>query len=443
MGKVSTVARGQSSRVEPGSGDFTQPLPLNLVPPRGRCHPHGPRLRARSRREPVAVPGARARDRAAPVGPSLTSRPGLRSDAAPGTALHPGLWHRGRVEPPVIDVGALLRAASPPDERRAVGDELVRACRELGFFQVVGHGVDPGLRARLLTEARAFFALPEDEKARIAMPLGGRAWRGWFPLGGELTSGVPDRKEGLYFGTELPADDPRVVAGTPLHGPNLLPARPVELGALVLRWIDEVTAAGQAVLRGIALGLGLEERWFDRWCADPTVLFRIFRYPPPTDGEHAGDWGVAEHTDYGLLTLLAQDDAGGLEVRGPEGWVPVPVVEDAFVCNLGDMLERCTGGEFRSTAHRVTVPAVERLSMPLFLDPGWAARVEPLPGMAPTGDALTATGHRWDGESVFDVDGTYGEYLTSRVARAFPELFREVGVDRAGLGTGADAAGST
>jgi isopenicillin N synthase-like dioxygenase len=230
---------------------------------------------------------------------------------------------------------------------------------------------------------------------------------------------VPDDKEGLYFGTDLAETDPRVRAGTPLHGPNLFPARPAELRTVVTSWMAAVTAAGQAVLRGIALGLDLDERWFDGWCAEPTVLFRIFHYPPPRPGSEA-EWGVAEHTDYGLLTLLAQDDAGGLEVRVGERWEPVTPVPDAFVCNLGDMLERMTGGRFRSTPHRVRLPTVDRYSFPLFLDPGWSAEVRALPGMEPV--PASSPSQRWDGEDVLAHAGTYGQYLMSRVARVFPEL---------------------
>jgi isopenicillin N synthase-like dioxygenase len=324
------------------------------------------------------------------------------------------------VEPPLIDIGALVDPAADASERRRVGAGIVAACTDVGFFQVIGHGVDPVLRAELGHAAHEFFALPADEKDRIAMRYGGAAWRGWFPVEGELTSGVPDDKEGLYFGTDLPATDPRVRAGTPLHGPNLYPERPAELRDLVTAWMDAVTAAGQAVLRGIALGLDLDEDWFDGWCADPIVLFRIFHYPPPRPGSEA-QWGVAEHTDYGLLTLLAQDDTGGLEVRVDSRWQPVAPVPDSFVCNLGDMLERMTGGRFRSTPHRVRLPSVHRYSFPLFLDPGWSVEVRPLPGMDPVPGSPAST-QRWDGEDVLAHGGTYGEYLMSRVARVFPDL---------------------
>ena len=328
---------------------------------------------------------------------------------------------------PTIDVTSLLSDQLDDEaERRATARLIGEACERFGFLQVVGHGIDPSLRSRLHVAAEQFFALPEEEKDRVAMRRGGPAWRGWFPLGGELTSGVPDDKEGLYFGTELPPDHPSVVEGRPLHGPNLFPERPAELRELVLEWMAAVTRVGRAVLSGISMSLDLGLDWFDRWLAEPTVLFRIFHYPPPPP-EFAGSWGVAEHTDYGLLTLLVQDDTGGLEVRVGDEWVEVPPTPDALVVNLGDMLERASGGRFLSTPHRVRLPATDRYSFPLFLDPGWEAVVEPLPGAdrhrPPDGSAAA---RRWDGASVFESHGPYGAYLVSKVSKVFPELYREV-----------------
>src|SRR5437762_1545978 len=149
-------------------------------------------------------------------------------------------------------------------DRDAVAAAIDVACRETGFFYVVGHDVPADLVEHVDGLAREFFARPDDEKSAIAMPRGGRAWRGWFPLGGELTSGVPDRKEGIYFGEELGADDPRVREGLPLHGPNLFPRRPAELRDSVLEYLDAMTRLGHAVMRGVALGLGLPGGWFRR-----------------------------------------------------------------------------------------------------------------------------------------------------------------------------------
>jgi isopenicillin N synthase-like dioxygenase len=318
---------------------------------------------------------------------------------------------------PIIDVSGLV-AGGPA--RRSVAEALDAACRESGFFYVVGHGVDAALQGRLRALSREFFALDLEEKLKIRMALGGRAWRGYFRVGDELTSGKPDQKEGLYFGAELPAADPRVVAGTPLHGPNLFPERPAGLRGAVLEYLAALTALGHRLMAGLALSLGLEESYFaDRLTGEPLTLFRIFNYPPPAD---PALWGVGEHTDYGLLTILWQDDAGGLEVKSRSRWVPAPPVAGSFVCNLGDMLDRMTGGLYRSTPHRVRNPAPrDRLSFPFFFDPSFSARVRPidLPGRGLVPDDRD---ERWDKASVHAFEGTYGDYLLAKVSKVFPEL---------------------
>ena len=121
-------------------------------------------------------------------------------------------------ELPVIDVGPLLDGRG---EVGAVASAIDAACRRFGFFYLTGHGVDPSLPTRLEGLARLFFAQSDEEKSEVAMERAGPAWRGWFPLGAELTGGVPDRKEGLYFGTELVRDDPRVLARRPLMKPTM------------------------------------------------------------------------------------------------------------------------------------------------------------------------------------------------------------------------------
>ncbi len=323
---------------------------------------------------------------------------------------------------PPIDVTAMLGDDASAADRSDVGRAIDAACRDSGFFLVTGHGIERRLRDDLERLSREFFALPADAKAAIAMPRGGVAWRGWFPVGGELTSGEPDRKEGVYFGAELGPTDPRVLARTPLHGPNLFPAAPADLREVVLRWIDEVSALGQTLLQGVALGLGFDAGWFaTHLTADPTVLFRIFHYPPgDTDS-----WGVGEHTDYGLITLLAQDRHGGLQVRTRGSWVDVPADPYVFVVNIGDMLEKMTGGLYRSNPHRVrNLSGRDRLSFPLFVDPSWGARVTPLPEAALSGATLTDADveRRWDGHSVHAWEGVYGDYLTAKVAKVFPQL---------------------
>jgi isopenicillin N synthase-like dioxygenase len=322
-------------------------------------------------------------------------------------------------EIPVIDIGPLVRGSAG---RHAVAAEIGRACQEDGFFYVVGHRVDEELQGRLERLSRDFFDQDTEGKLEIRMARGGRAWRGYFPLGDELTSGRPDLKEGLYFGAELPADHPEVLAGTPLHGPNLFPAHPAGLRDTVLAYLAALTALGHRLMAGIALSLDLPETYFaERYTADPLILFRIFNYPPAPGPE--GSWGVGEHTDYGLLTILKQDDNGGLQVRAQSGWIDAVPILGSFVCNIGDMLDRLTGGRYRSTPHRVLPSTARpRLSWPFFFDPGFDADVTPV-GRAELADDLD---QRWDHASVHEFRGTYGDYLLAKVGKVFPDLGREV-----------------
>ena len=291
-----------------------------------------------------------------------------------------------------------------------------------GFFYISGHGVDPGLEARLEQATTKFFALPLEAKQRSSMANGGRAWRGWFPLGGELTSGAADLKEGLYLGEELGPEDPRVRADWPMHGANLFPAELPELRSAVLDFIAAQTRVSHQVMRVIAQSLELEPEFFERQLTrQPLPLFRIFHYPPPQKTE-ASAWGVGEHTDYGLLTVLKQDDCGGLEVKTPSGWIDAPPIPGTFVCNLGDMLDRMTGGRYRSTPHRVrNSSGRSRYSWPFFFDPAFDAQVVPLPGALARPVEQDAA-ERWDRASVHALSGTYGEYLVSKVSKVFPQL---------------------
>ena len=256
------------------------------------------------------------------------------------------------------------------------------------------------------------------------LAAGGRGGAGsrWA---GELTSGQADQKEGLYFGEELAADDARVRAGRPLHGANLFPASAPALRPAVLAWMDEMTTLGHVVMRGIALALGPGRGWFEH------ELTRrpdgaLPDLPLPTD-VRTGGWGVGEHTDYGLLTMLAAGrlrrapgalaDAAGSTSRTAPG---------TLVCNIGDMLDRMTGGRYRSTPHRVRndsgrEPAV----VPVLLRPR-LGRAGPAGAARRRGSGRRRRRPlgrrqrpRWE--------GTYGEYLLGKVAKVFPDLAAEVG----------------
>jgi isopenicillin N synthase-like dioxygenase len=320
---------------------------------------------------------------------------------------------------PVIDL-SLFDVGGP--WRDHVAAQVDWAASEFGFFYVIGHGIEPGVVDSLQTLSRAFFDLDDPVKNRVHMSRGGRAWRGYFPVGGELTSGRPDLKEGLYFGEELAEDDARVRAGTPLHGRNVFPELPGFREA-VLDYMSALTGLGHKLMTSIGRGLRLGDNYFvDRYTGSPTTLFRIFNYPAASVAE--GAYGVGEHTDYGLLTLLWQDEVGGLQVKHGSTWLDVPYVPGSFVINVGDMLERLTSGRYTSAVHRViNRSGRSRISMPFFFDPRFDAVLQPIPSVGPPVIRRDLV-DRWDGIDLRDVRGTYGDYLIGKVSKVFPDLGR-------------------
>ena len=317
---------------------------------------------------------------------------------------------------PIIDISALVGCDA--DSKR-VAAQIRAACCDRGFFYIVGHGVPESLFDRLETVSRKFFSQDIETKLRIRMELGGSAWRGYFPVGDELTAGKPDQKEGIYFGSELPGDHPMVQAQVPLHGLNLFPEID-DFRDTVLEYMNQLTELGQALMRGIAISLGLKDDFFCAdLTADPILLFRIFHYPPLSETT-ANLWSVGEHTDYGLLTILKQDQTGGLQVKSQGQWVEAPPIENSFVCNIGDVLDRMTGGLYRSTPHRVRNRGNQgRYSFPFFFDPGWNAEIKPILSSTTQTKLPDA---RWDGANLEELSGTYGEYLKGKIAKVFPEL---------------------
>ena len=324
-------------------------------------------------------------------------------------------------ELPIIHVGPLIAGQG---DSMAVGHQIRNACTRHGFFYIIGHGISEDLQQRLEQSAKDFFALPNRLKQSIAMSKGGKAWRGYFSLGDELTSGKPDLKEGLYFGSELDNDHPKVQADTYLHGANLFPSQLPEMKAVVLEYIDEMTQLGHALMRGIALSLGLNADYFKQHLTyDPLTLFRIFHYPPHESSPlKDASWGVGEHTDYGVLTILKQDSIGGLQVKTGNSWIDAPPIPGTFVCNIGDMLDKMTGGYYRSTAHRVLNSSNKgRFSYPFFFDPNFDVEVKPI-DLSWVQGANNHHYERWDEEDLYGFKGTYGSYILGKIGKVFPGL---------------------
>ena len=333
---------------------------------------------------------------------------------------------------PVIDISK-LKSGAGADELQSTLALFRDSLGDLGFFYVSHHGVSEELQAELILLSQKFFSENEEFKMQIAMEKGGLAWRGYFPPGGELTSGRPDRKEGIYFGRELSAEHPSVKAGTALHGPNQWPSREeyARFKTLTLEYMSALTELGHFVMEGIALSLGLDRKYFrERFSDDPTILFRIFNYQKHVWSEGDDEWGVREHTDYGFLTLLRQDESGGLQVKSRKGgWIEAPPIKGTFVVNIGDMLEVWTHGIYKATLHRVKNQGrSDRISLPFFFDPGWKSKLEPIDRkLLPTNlleRVKEEKSERWDSLSLINLPQnlTYGEFLWDKVKKVFPQL---------------------
>jgi isopenicillin N synthase-like dioxygenase len=267
-----------------------------------------------------------------------------------------------------------------PRDPEAFAKLLGRACRDIGFFLLAGHGIAPSLQAQILREADRVFDLPEADKARLSI-LRNPYNRGWAAKGTERldeTSGQVDRKEAFNIGLDLEPDDPRVLAGEPFRGLNVWPDLP-GFRATTLRYFNAVWALGVDLHDPIARDLGLPPDHFRPHFDAPLATLRLLRYPPGTGAE--GEIGAGAHTDYGSLTLLLTDGEPGLQVRPRGGdWMDVPHVPGAYVVNIGDCLMRWTNDLYVSTPHRVRPPRHRRRSVAFFLDPNPDSVIEALPG---------------------------------------------------------------
>jgi isopenicillin N synthase-like dioxygenase len=282
-------------------------------------------------------------------------------------------------EIPLIDIAPFLHGNAP--ERATVARRIGEACRNIGFFYIVNHGVPAELVARVYAESKRFFDLPATQKAKIAIEKSA-CHRGYFMLGGENLDPAKqkqagDLKEGIKIGRDLGADHPLVQAKTPLHGPNQWPANLPGWRETMQEYYEAMEALGRQLMRAFALALDLETTYFDRWLNSPMTTLGPLHYPPQKGHITEAQLGAGAHTDYGCLTMLAQDDAGGLQVRNASRqWIDAPPVPDSFVVNIGDMMERWTNGVFTSTRHRViNISGRERYSLPFFFDPDYNAEV--------------------------------------------------------------------
>ncbi len=285
---------------------------------------------------------------------------------------------------PVIDLGPLLADPDHAPTAAAIGD----ACRSVGFLYVRNHGVPQDVVDAVFAAAHRFFDQPLDAKMAIHIKHSPHH-RGYFPLFEENTDPTltADLKEGFDMALELGPEDPHVRARVPLHGPNVWPTALPGFRPTLDRYYGAMRQLAERLMRAFAVALDLEPGFFAGKIDKPLAQLRLLHYPPQQGHVEARTLGCGAHTDYGCLTILAQDAAGGLQLQNSAGeWIAAPPIPGTFVVNLGDQMARWTNDIFAATPHRViNTSGRERYSVPFFFDPNFDALIECLPGCRPAG----------------------------------------------------------
>ncbi|MET7390613.1 isopenicillin N synthase family dioxygenase [Streptomyces sp. NPDC005529] len=282
---------------------------------------------------------------------------------------------------PVVDFATFTEG--PEQGRRQTITEIAQACKHYGFFYIRNHGIAERTIDAAFTASAEFFARPLHEKNEVALTRSATK-SGWFGSGFQVldpekaTSG--DHKEGYRLGL-LPNDHPLVLSNGPLTVVNQWPGKPVGFQEAMVAYGDAVKQLARKLLGALALGLGLEERHFDQYFSYRSGVLLPLHYPPQRRHIEAGRIGAGAHTDFGALTILAQDNRGGLQVQSSTGsWIDAPPLQGTVVVNLGDLMARWTNGIFASAVHRVVnTSGLERYSLACFYEPDPEAVVECLP----------------------------------------------------------------
>ncbi|RJO70841.1 isopenicillin N synthase family oxygenase [Nocardia panacis] len=297
-------------------------------------------------------------------------------------------------EVPIIDIGPLVvEHPNAADLARAV-DEIGRACREVGFFYAANHGIAESEMAEVYEAARSFFALPSVEKMKLRLGNTDQ-FRGFVPLGGEVTGGKTDWHEcldlqpisGRDAETIAAANANRRLDSHPLDDPGQWPEALPEFRRTMMRAWDQRYRLGGRIAAGMALSLGLDEHYFQPYSGVELSDLRMVHYPPRAPGAAAPEpvsgevgHGFGAHVDYGFLAILQQDAVGGLEVlNSAEAWVPAPHIPGTFLVNIGLMMQQWTNDKYPATWHRVQIPGnADRYSIPFFYEPNFGAVIAPL-----------------------------------------------------------------
>jgi isopenicillin N synthase-like dioxygenase len=286
---------------------------------------------------------------------------------------------------PTID----LRGIETQDGCARVARDLDRAYGALGFAYVVNHGVPQEAIDTIFEASARFHALPDVAKAAIAVNRFHRGYLG-FATGTDRASSIEAAVHPNFSESFIKLHEPAPGAPDdrcdPLDGPNQWPDGLAGFKEAVLAYEAPVERLARTLVRALAESLAGDAAALDESFARPTTWLRLLHYPARPADAPPGLYGSAPHTDFGALTILAQNAAGGLQVRDPTGaWIDVPPRSGAFVVNTGDAVPVWSGGRWRSTPHRVVNPqGRERYSVAYFFDPSFDAHIAPLdPALAP------------------------------------------------------------
>ena len=290
---------------------------------------------------------------------------------------------------PVIDLAPFADSACTDPAAQRIAESLDSALCSTGFVLLANHGVTRYAKQNLLDAMHAFFAQPTAAKNTLSIG-NSRAHRGYVGMAAEALDEANtlagDLKETLDTGPEHPHDHPDVLAGTPLHGPNQLPELPGFRDAFDA-YRHQVIDAAERAQRAMAIALGCEPNTLLSM-GETFYNLRMIHYPAQTRvTPEVGQLGCGAHTDYGSLTVLADDGVGGLQVMQRNGdWIDITVPDDLLVMNLGDLMAIWTNERWVSNPHRVVNPvASDRYSMPLFVTPPYHAWIKCLPSCEGTG----------------------------------------------------------
>lgn len=279
--------------------------------------------------------------------------------ASQATATHSDL--------PILD----LTRFYDPETRPQFLQELQVLARDIGFFYLTGHGLSHARIEEIESISQAFFALDQTEKQRLSMDNSPH-FRGYTQLYAENTRNIPDAREQIDIGPELPALP--FDAATPLwhrlQGPNQWPTDWDEFQQVTTAWLRDLRRIATDLLHAFMLALKVPENALDAFVTGtPNELLKLIHYPK-TELQHQPQQGVGAHKDTNILTLLLQDQVGGLQVQRDGKWIDVPYVEDAFVINIGETLELATNGYLVANTHRVVSPTQQdRYSIAYFISP--------------------------------------------------------------------------